>query len=141
MDQGIIEAMKKNYKKIFFRRMLFNEKSANITQFLKSWTLLDTVYTVASAWENVSKITISKCWSTLLGNQSLQVKQPHDDLTALLNSRNSQTYSNEDVSEWLQNDQNLETCKYPTDQEIIERVFSATNKVCLKLTLSKRRFF
>ena len=43
MDQGVIEAIKKAYRKAFLRELLVKEitDNSNIVQFMKQWTILD----------------------------------------------------------------------------------------------------
>ncbi|XP_033215053.1 zinc finger protein 37-like isoform X1 [Belonocnema kinseyi] len=132
MDQGIIQSMKRNYKKIFLRRMRADENSGNIVNFVKSWTLLDTSFAAASAWDNVSEITISKCWKKLLGDQTPFVEESDPvvtDVTDLLNSvTSSEIHSNKDVEEWFQNEENLETCKNLTEKESVEDASYSENE-------------
>ncbi|XP_033229782.1 jerky protein homolog-like [Belonocnema kinseyi] len=131
MNQGITGSMKRNYKQIFLRRMLFDDKSGNIVNFVKSWTLVDTAFALASAWNNVPEIIITKCWKKLLEDQVPVVEEPDPiatDVTGLLNSVTfSEIHSNKDVEAWFQEEENLEICRTPTFEEIMENAFYAEN--------------
>jgi len=62
-DQGIIQAMKANYRKSMLQSLLaaigkFNPE----TKFAKSVTVFDATWWISSAWNNVREETILKCF-------------------------------------------------------------------------------
>jgi hypothetical protein len=63
MDQGIIQAMKANYRKSMLHSLLAAIGKFNtVTEFAKSVTVFDTIRWISSAWNNVQEETILKCF-------------------------------------------------------------------------------
>jgi len=61
LDQGVIRAFKENYRKLILRRII-NEFEKKKTFNLKDINVLDAIYWVAKAWDEVKSSTISKCF-------------------------------------------------------------------------------
>ena len=53
MDQGILEAMKRQYKKCILRHLILENDTLSLTvpKILKQLTIKDVVYWCAQAWE------------------------------------------------------------------------------------------
>lgn len=65
MDQGIIQAMKLKFKKkqlLYLFREMDRDKEKCGSTFLKQINMLDCIYWVAKAWEEVDEATIQKCF-------------------------------------------------------------------------------
>jgi len=63
MDQGIIQAMKANYRKSMLHSLLADVGKFNTaTEFAKSVTVFDAIRWISSAWNNVREETILKCF-------------------------------------------------------------------------------
>lgn len=58
MDQGIIQNLKVHYRKLLLRQRILAIDSG--TEF--SFNLLDSVYLLRQAWNNVTATTISNCF-------------------------------------------------------------------------------
>ncbi|GBM86661.1 Jerky -like [Araneus ventricosus] len=71
MDQGVIESMKRRYRKQLLSKFLFEgdddeeEAACSIVQFWKALTLKDCVYTINEAWESVPEHTLERSWRKL----------------------------------------------------------------------------
>jgi len=62
LDQGIIQAMKANYRKSMLRSLLAAVGKFNTaTEFAKSVSVFDAIRWISSAWNNVREETIFKC--------------------------------------------------------------------------------
>lgn len=135
MDQGVIESMKKNYKKIFLQKLLLEDAhdDKGIVQFFKKWTLYDTVCAVASAWDNVKQKTLSSAWKNLLGKEFLSSTADtvvDHVITNMLNAIDSTySYSEVQIDSWLQEDAATSTCRELTDQEIVAKVLGMEKPV------------
>jgi len=63
LDQGIIQAMKVNYRKSTLHSLLAAVGKFNIaTEFAKSATVFSAIQWISSAWNNVHEKTILKCF-------------------------------------------------------------------------------
>ena len=136
MDQGVIESMKKNYKKYFLRRLLFgdNNNEYSSMQLIKKWTLHDTVFAVSNAWKDVMQKTLVNTWKKLSGEELLP--DTADIVTSTIMEmlgeiHGSHSYSTSDSKAWMQDDADIHTYNEPSDGEIIERVLGTNNfEVC-----------
>lgn len=68
MDQGILEALKRRYKKnLLYYLILENEASSlTIPEIVKQLSIKDAVYWSAQAWEDTSSLSLAKAWKKLL---------------------------------------------------------------------------
>jgi len=63
LDQGIIQAMKANYRKSMLHSLLVAVGKFNTaTEFAKSVTVFDAIRWICSTWNNVQEETILKCF-------------------------------------------------------------------------------
>ena len=63
LDQGIIQAMKTNYRKSLLHSLLAAfGKFKTATEFAKSVTVFDAIRWISSTWNNIREETILKCF-------------------------------------------------------------------------------
>ena len=63
LDQGIIQAMKANYRKSMLHSLLAAIGKFNTaTEFAKFVTVFDAIWWISSTWNNVREETILKCF-------------------------------------------------------------------------------
>ncbi|GBL80135.1 Jerky -like [Araneus ventricosus] len=70
MDQGVIESMKRRYRKQLLSKLLFEgdedeEAVCSTVQFGKALTLKDCVYMINEAWEFMPEHTLKQSWRKL----------------------------------------------------------------------------
>uniref|UniRef100_A0A1B6FS75 HTH CENPB-type domain-containing protein n=1 Tax=Cuerna arida TaxID=1464854 RepID=A0A1B6FS75_9HEMI len=65
MDQGVLQALKQNYRKKLLRSLLEENEDLTILQKLKKITIKDVIFWVAEAWENTSVGALQKSWKNL----------------------------------------------------------------------------
>lgn len=65
MDQNIIRLTKLHYKKSLLSMIIANPH-LSVQEQLKSLNLRDAAIYLAGAWENVTVVTITKCWKRIL---------------------------------------------------------------------------
>ncbi|KAI6661871.1 Jerky protein homolog-like [Oopsacas minuta] len=68
MDQGILEAMKRRYKKCLLRHLILEEHTLelSIPEILKLVTIRDAVYWAAQSWDDATRESLSAGWNKLL---------------------------------------------------------------------------
>lgn len=64
MDQGVIESLKRRYRKSLLEKLVIEDQE--IIEFVKKITIKDAVYTSAAAWDEVPNTTLAKSWHHLL---------------------------------------------------------------------------
>ena len=114
MDRGVIEKLKRMYKKNVLSELLLEDSEESVTQLLKSFTLKDCCYMVSDAWDTVTAENIRKAWKPLnIGTSNAQVSEPTEDATNV-----SETLrilhcipgcggcDEDDTAAWLNNDRN-----------------------------------
>ncbi len=66
MDQGVLETIKKRYKRDLLLRLLDEgDSDSNIADFRKKLNIKDAVLMAANSWSNVKQQTIAKSWKKL----------------------------------------------------------------------------
>ncbi|GBN83353.1 hypothetical protein AVEN_42483-1 [Araneus ventricosus] len=69
LDLGVIESMKRRYRKQLLSNLIFDdeeEAACSIVQFWKALTLKDCVYMVNAAWESVPEHSLKRSWRKLV---------------------------------------------------------------------------
>ncbi|KAF2900123.1 hypothetical protein ILUMI_06064 [Ignelater luminosus] len=103
MDQGVIEWLKRRYRRKYISSILEkSEEGCNIFEAMKSLNIKDVIYTIAESWEELKPDTLRKSWHL----QTVQVNVPANE-----------------VEEWIaQCDEDCETSEELNDDEIIAAV-------------------
>ena len=66
MDQGVIEALKRRYRRKYISSILEkSEEGYNMFQSMKAFNIKDAIYTIAEGWEELKPDTLRKSWRML----------------------------------------------------------------------------
>jgi len=65
MDQGVIETMKRRYRKQFIQQLATFGEEINVKDFWKRYTIKDTVFNITQAWNDLSHLTLKRAWNKL----------------------------------------------------------------------------
>ena len=83
MDQGVLEALKRRYKKKIRRRLLIEEENGqSIVAFLKSVDMKVVAELIAESWDEVQASTIQKSWRKIIASRSDQGEERSEDETS-----------------------------------------------------------
>ena len=66
MDQGVLESLKRRYRKSLLRDILLSDEDLDILKFLKAVNMRVVVEKAATAWADISTDTIRKSWRKLV---------------------------------------------------------------------------
>lgn len=67
MDQGVLQALKRNYKKKLIRRLVLeDDRGESVLDFLKSINMKSVVKLVSEAWDEVKVDTFRKSWRKII---------------------------------------------------------------------------
>lgn len=141
MDQGILETLKKHYKKQLLRHLIIENDSSSlpVPEVLKKLTIKDAVYWSAHSWEEITPLTLSKAWKKLLcsdssaeasGTKSSSTESSLQSSTAAVDTENFDDLFQElgykegdqdwvSPQEWLDEDAFDPGYQLMTDEEII----------------------
>lgn len=137
LDGGILEATKRNYRKLLLQRVLTADNSLSVLQATKLVNLKDVTYMVGEAWEKVKAESIMKVWRrTLLNDFEVEPTcvsasesdvnaEPEEDAVNIMSQDLREAgfdVSENDVQEWLAIDIHEPVHAMLTDEEIVEVV-------------------
>ena len=124
MDQGVLENMKRRYKRDLLLRLLNKENEGlNIAEFTKTLTILDAVMMSDKSWRERDESTIARSWSKLLSLPDVPESEGTDtssiEIDAIMDELHVPT---EERSDWLMLDNNDKGYHEYTDEEIVANV-------------------
>lgn len=124
LDQGVLETLKRNYRKKLLQFLIQNLDEGNtVTEALKKITVKDAVIWSSMAWDEVKKSTLQKSWRKLFGIEKESDESAKlQEVSELVELANELPVGNpiepNDIEEWLNADQQLEL----TDNNIADMV-------------------
>ena len=130
MDQGILEAFKRRYKKQLLRHVILENQASTLTvpEIVKKLNIKDAVYWSAQAWEEASPLSLSKAWNKLIppvlqtipeeSNEEAEAEM--EEIFQELGSEESTAWQS--PSEWLTEDSEDPGYQLMTDDEIVAQV-------------------
>lgn len=128
MDQGVLETLKRNYRRKLLSTLLeeADGEQDNVIGKLKSINVKDVAYWIARAWADVKASTIAKSWNKLLGeNETVEDETSEDSILPMVQCiPGCEETTVEEVEDWMKEDDVYEI----TDEEIVDIVNNA-NKI------------
>jgi len=102
MDQGILEPLKKRYKKRLLQHLIIENESSSLTipEVLKQITIKDVVYWSAQAWDEASSSSLASGWKKLLQCETVSQLSVSDSVTAEVVASDEHRDVSADVSEF-----------------------------------------
>ncbi|EFN66481.1 Jerky protein-like protein-like [Camponotus floridanus] len=118
MNQGIIEKLKKVYKKKLLRVMLTAESAKEIPRLLKSFDILKCIYFINEAWSEVTESDIKNGWRNFFPLYSdLELdSRSYLDMVTKIPKYNKITLK--EINSWLHNDDNEQGWQVLDDLEL-----------------------
>ena len=106
MDQGVLESMKRVYRKNLLRDRI-SKTSNEMIPFLKEINMLDVIKRISIAWDQVASDSIRKSWGTLIPlpvpDVNEWVPDASEELMELLTELDVDA-SQKDINDWFEND-------------------------------------
>ena len=146
MDQGVIEKLKRLYRKQVLRRLLLveNESNDNVVNFSKTINLKDACFMLADALDSLTKQNVMNAWKKLWPiAEELQQQQELGEKEQIEEKKQSQTFDEitkiaarlpgfeqcdeNDLHRWLEKDIGDPGFQILTDEEIVGSVLAETN--------------
>lgn len=131
MDQGVLQTIKRHYKRDLLLRLLNEEEvgSMNIAEYSKTLNILDAVLMSAKSWDEVEEKTIARSWSKLLSLPDVPQQEPestasNSDVSMVLDALDIPPTERE---AWITADQGEAGYHDFTDEEIITLVREENN--------------
>ncbi|XP_057327621.1 tigger transposable element-derived protein 4-like [Microplitis mediator] len=129
LDQGVIKSLKMHYRKLLVINLLQRIEKKEEEKF----TILDAIFMISQAWQNVTQRTIANCFKhagfidpsvcTLIDKDEISPASEKDNVSLLqLGQALTPPLTALDVEEFLQVDNNIAVCSSLSDQEILEEI-------------------
>lgn len=107
MDQGVLEAIKRRYRKSILRDLV-SQSTFTIQDFLKRIDMVKVVDTVAVAWDLVTPSAIRNSWKKLIQLPSSSQQDPPVEISnnefVKQFSRMNITLTDDEIQNWMRND-------------------------------------
>ncbi|KAK0062605.1 jerky protein, partial [Biomphalaria pfeifferi] len=134
MDQGVIEKLKRIYRKQVLRRLFLAENDKeSVVAFAKKLNMKDACYMLAEAWDSLERQNLKNAWNKLwpdLEGEQDSNDDHREEITDLVQSiPGFQECDEEDVETWLASD--AEDCGFQmlNDDEIVTSVQEESDPV------------
>ena len=143
MDQGILEALKRHYRRKLLEELLFqDDEGISIVEYLKSTDMLKVITIVAASWDEIAPTSLQLSWRKLLSTSSSSstgdtAVDTSDDTAgdtsdeehlvqdcATLFDELEMELTVDEVEEWLQSDASDRGYTHLNDDEIIATVLN-----------------
>ncbi len=134
MDQGVLESLKKRYRKNLLRELLLKYEDEGLKTRVRGITIKDAIFWLADAWDSMPESTLRRSWSKLLDledrvyGESVENVEPNlntDILDLINNIPGGPELSAQDIEEWMQSDEPDFTM---TDDEVAKLVLRNEDK-------------
>lgn len=124
MDQGVLENLKRNYRRLLLEQILDQvDNGCNLVDCLKEINLKNVAYWIAEAWSQVKNSTLQKSWSKIIKQEMepcADYENNNENLHELVvKIAGCENLTQADVCEWINGDELVEEL---TDTELIKTV-------------------
>lgn len=140
MDQGVLNAVKKRYKKKLMLHLLLTNDDLDFEEKLKKISLREVINWLHQSWEEISSKTIEGSWKKLIDEYPQFILDSDEDdsldanvlaLVASFTNALEEHQSSDEVKQWLDDSvYDLNGCKITgdcdlyTDQEIVDYIIN-----------------
>ncbi|XP_028914742.1 jerky protein homolog-like [Ornithorhynchus anatinus] len=133
MNQGVIETLKRLYRKQLLRRLLMAESAdeENTVRFFKSLDLKDCCYMLADSWDSVKSSTLKNSWNNIFKTPGIAFSrhpeangrdENSEIMTTLQEIPGCSDCGLDDVKEWLNCDSGDPGYEILSEEEILAAV-------------------
>lgn len=129
MDQGVISALKRNYRSILLQKRI--EEGNDLKTFWKDFTILDAIYEIQSAWESTKPLTIIRSWKKIipdigveefLGFEEEVTNRVIEIAKVIKDIPGGEDVDGDNIREWLNCDIGEQGYEQLTDDQIVDKV-------------------
>jgi hypothetical protein len=77
MDQGVLENLKRNYRRFLLERILetIEEEQCSLIDSMKKINIKDVLYWIADSWNKVKESTLQKSWTKIIVDADVPVEE------------------------------------------------------------------
>ena len=128
VDQGVLENLKRRYKRELMRKLLLQSESSedSFISLSKKLTIKDAVYPSAKSWNEIPEVSLCRAWNKLefggcnMGDASKIGASESEEITFEVCSQMGITQ--EEMEQWLVADKDETGSQLLIDEEIIDSV-------------------
>ena len=132
LDQGMLEALKRRYRKSLLQKLLLEDQEGrSIIQFVKQINMKDVVYMTASAWDDIPPLTLARSWNKLLriDDSSEPSSSPEESDPTIAEKQCEElahqldpSLQDEEIASWIYEDSDDQGYQLLTDDDIVQHV-------------------
>lgn len=123
MNQGIIEKLKKVYKKKFLRVILTAESAKEIPRLLKSFDILKCIYFISEAWGKVTESDIKNGWRNIFPLYSDLELDSRSFLNMVTKIPDYNKTTLKEINSWLHSDDNEQGWRVLNDLQLAAQMY------------------
>ncbi len=125
MDQGVISALKRSYRSALLKKRI--EEGGDLKAFWKDYTILDGIYEISAAWENIKSLTIVRSWQKIIPDISEDSEFSgfsEEEITATMIRKipGGEDVDEQNLQEWFECDANERGYEQMTDEQTVSNV-------------------
>ena len=122
MDQGVLENLKRRYKRELLRKLLLDfEEDVSFMEFCKKLTIKSAVYLSAKCWEEISSTSLCRTWNKLFtGRKKLDDQPPSEEFPLISEEFGPLEISECEMEEWLTADQDVMGFQELSDVDLVQ---------------------
>ncbi|KFD66258.1 hypothetical protein M514_21545 [Trichuris suis] len=139
MDQGVIENLKRLYRKQLLRHLLLSEDQSvqSVLDFYRKMTLKDCCYMIADSWSSIKQFTLRNSWNNILDHRQLNatpgLSDAGEEMEELLEALKAVSLSGEcenaDVEIRLACDSDDPGFQILDDDEVVESILNVEDEM------------
>lgn len=137
MDQGVLEALKRKYRRSMLQKLLLQDQAGQ--SVIEGINMKDVVFMSADAWDDILAVTLNslavtlnRSWNKILTRQMTQMNNqrmliPKSSVESLAKELDH-NLSDQDITDWMNEDLSDPGYQVFTDKEIIQRIVGASTE-------------
>jgi len=137
MDQGVLENMKRRYRKELLKKLLLadtdnsQDPELGVIEFWKSLNVKDVMFLVAKAWDEISSSSIRASWNKLIGQDSADLVEETPVIPEMLETieciAGCSNCDESNIQEWISMDKDDQGYQLLSDDQIVQSVVECEN--------------
>ncbi|XP_066903338.1 jerky protein homolog-like [Halyomorpha halys] len=135
LEQGIIHTFKVHYRRELLLSLL---KEKDVSSFLKSLNLKETIYRIGLAWGSITELKIRDCWENIFKENLLEPYNSPKEIKMLIESSHLSSLceilgenelTEECFNEWVKIDSDEKPYNVLTDEDIVNVVVTVDQPI------------
>lgn len=132
MDHGVIDAMKRRYRKKFLQQLLHkDDEDSDLLTFWKKFNLKDVINHISDAWDEMDSVSLARAWNKLWPTTTeIEGEVEGENLTNTISQLTSTAFNaeNDETVEWLNCDSEDAGYQLLTEEGIVDEFLESESE-------------